>query len=203
VFLATNALAPQFVPPLAGAVRAERGQVLVTEPLRERPSRGSYGTFMAWWREIPEPDGRWRLLFGGGRRRDEPDSLFRQFDERGRTDVDLEREGFSHSDAHQRRLDEQFAILFPQLRGAKITHRWGGLQAFTADSLPLIGEFDPARRVHGMAGFCGRGNAHSDVGAQYLAGKVAGTPSPVERQFPRLFETLLKPDRRTAEWSAS
>ena len=63
VFLSTNALIPQFVPSLAGAMRAERGQVIVTEPLDIRPCCGSFGTRMAWWREIIEPDGRFRLLF--------------------------------------------------------------------------------------------------------------------------------------------
>ncbi|MEZ4616136.1 MAG: hypothetical protein R2867_11630 [Caldilineaceae bacterium] len=77
--MALNALAPQFVPDLAGGLRAERGQILVTEPLAERPCHGSFGTAMAWWRELPEADGRFRLLFGGGRAREEPDSLFPQF----------------------------------------------------------------------------------------------------------------------------
>ncbi|MBP89747.1 MAG: hypothetical protein CMJ64_24085 [Planctomycetaceae bacterium] len=56
-------------------MHAERRQVLVTEPLAGRPCRGSFGTNLAWWREIIEPDGRFRFLFGGGRERDEPDSL--------------------------------------------------------------------------------------------------------------------------------
>ncbi|MBM4005629.1 MAG: hypothetical protein FJ295_20460 [Planctomycetes bacterium] len=56
--------------------RAERRQVLVTEPLAQRPCRGSFGTAMAWWREISEPDGTrvWFVVdrtirlgpFGGG-----------------------------------------------------------------------------------------------------------------------------------------
>ena len=78
VFLSTNALVPQFIPDLARPLRAERGQVFVTEPLDQRPCQGSFGTRMAWWREILEPDGRFRLLFGGGRERNEPDSLFAQ-----------------------------------------------------------------------------------------------------------------------------
>ncbi|MCX5659961.1 MAG: FAD-binding oxidoreductase [Planctomycetota bacterium] len=199
-FLLTNALVPQFVPGLARGILGERGQVLVTEPLSQRPCRGSYGAAMAWWREIPEPDGRWRLLFGGGRKRDEPDSLFRAFDEKGAANPEMESEGFSASDAHQRRLDAQFHLLFPQLKSARVTHRWGGLQGFTADSLPVIGEFDPKRRIHGMAAFCGRGNAYTDVGAQYLAGKVAGVAGSVEKQFEPVIRECLTPGRGSANW---
>ena len=97
VFLAINALAPQFVPALEPGLRAERGQVLVTEPLARRPCRGSFGTAMAWWREIAEPNGCWRLLFGGGRTRESSDSLFRQFDSAGQPHPKLEREGFRRS----------------------------------------------------------------------------------------------------------
>ena len=115
VFLSTNALVPQFIPDLQSALRAERGQVLVTEPLEQRPCRGSFGTALAWWREIIEPDGRFRLLFGGGRERDEPDSLFPQYQQDGQPHPLLEQEGFRPSRAHQQRLDSQLALLFPQL----------------------------------------------------------------------------------------
>lgn len=200
LFLAVNALAPQFVPQLESGLRAERGQVLTTEPLTIRPCRGSFGTAMAWWREIPERDGRYRLLFGGGRTRDTADSLFRQFDASGRPHPQLEKEGFLPSAEHQRRLDQEFRTLFPSLSQARITHRWGGLQSFTADSLPMIGMFDPARKMHGLAGFCGRGNCFADVGAAYLAGQVAGVVSEVERNFGSLFTQHLAAGRPEANW---
>jgi glycine/D-amino acid oxidase-like deaminating enzyme len=199
VFLATNALAPQFVPAYERALRAERGQVRVTAPVPDRPCRGSFGTAMAWWREIPLADGRFRLLFGGGRTRDEPDSLFPQF-RGGRTHPQLESGGFSPSVEHQGRLDEQFAILFPHLKEVEVTHRWGGLQSFTADDLPLIGCLEEERRIYGMVGFNGRGNCHSDVGAEYLAGKLAGVRSPVEAQYGHLFERFMQPGRTGANW---
>src|SRR5207244_13614447 len=65
----------------------------------------------------------------------------------------------------------QFATLFPNLAHVRVTHRWGGLQCFTADDLPVVGLLDPDRSIWGMAGFCGRGNCHSDVGAEFLAGR--------------------------------
>lgn len=201
VFLATNALVPQYVPQLERALRAERGQVLVTEPLPFRPCAGSFGTNLAWWRELPEPDGRYRLLFGGGRLRDEPDSLLPQFQTNGSPHPQLETAGFSPSVAHQQRLNTQLALLFPEIAQAKVTHRWAGLQSFTADNLPVVGLFDEERQIYGIAGFCGRGNCHADVAAEFLTGRVAGSGSAIELDFGDLFDDLMTVGRTSANWA--
>lgn len=200
VFLALNALTPQFVPQLESRLRAERGQVFVTEPLTERPCTGSFGTAMAWWREIEEPNGRFRLLFGGGREREEPDSLFPQFTNDRQPHPQLESEGFRPSVAHQQRLDTEFARLFPHLTQVSITHRWGGLQSFTADDLPQIGLFDEERQIYGVAGLCGRGNCYSDVGAEYVVGVALGIESEVERHYGSLIANLMAVQRNDAQW---
>lgn len=200
VFLATNALVPQVVPALTRALRAERGQVFVTEVLSSQPCRGSFGTSLAWWRDIRDPGGGYRLLFGGGRDRDEPDSLFPQFRHDGSPHPQLEAEGFSSSTAHQQRLESQLSLLFPKFANARITHRWGGLQCFTKDDLPVVGLLDAERNIWGMAGFCGRGNCHSDVGAEFLAGRVAGVQSAVEQRFGTLFDTFMRVGRESANW---
>lgn len=202
IFLATNALVPQFVPGLEPGLRAERGQVFVTEPLAERPCTGCCGGPLAWWREIIEDDGRFRLLFGGGRTRDEPDSLFPQFTKSGVPHPLLQSDGFSPSAEHQGRLDTQFATFFPHLDGVRITHRWGGLQSFTYDDLPMIGDYDETRRVHGIAGLSGKGNCYADVGAEFLAGRVAGVESDIERRYGPLMERMFKPGRDAANWDA-
>ncbi len=75
VFLAIHALTPPLMPPPEKGLRAQRGQVFVTVPLPERPCTGGFGTTMASWRDIPEPDGRFRMLFGGGRDRNRPETL--------------------------------------------------------------------------------------------------------------------------------
>ncbi|MEM7030953.1 MAG: FAD-binding oxidoreductase [Chloroflexota bacterium] len=199
VFLATNALAPQFAPHLEPGLRAERGQILVTEPISERPCQGSFGTDMAWWREILEPDGRYRFLLGGGRGRNEPDSLFPQFQADGQPHPKLSA-GFQPSAAHQQRLETQLVTLFPQFQHLKITHRWGGLQSFTADNLPRIGTFDPERRIHGIAGLSGRGNCYSDIGAKFLAEQVAGVTGEIEVQFGDLIRKCLQVGRDEASW---
>ena len=191
--LATNALIPQFVPSLERAMRAERGQVLVTEPLPDRPCTGSFGSRRAWWREVILPGRRFRLLFGGGRDRDEPDSLFPQYRPDGSPHPLLESGGFFSSQAHQDRLDFQFKLLFPQYRDAAITHRWGGLQSFTADGFPIVGCLDEERRIYGIGGFSGHGNCYSDVAAEYLAGKLAGSRSPIEESFGTVIEELMAP----------
>ena len=200
LFLATNAMAPQILPALTGSLRAERGQVLVTEPLDSRPCSGCFGAGVAWWREIREADGRYRLLFGGGRRRDQPDSLFVQYAANGRRNPRLAIDGFRPTLAHQRRLHRLLAEIFPHLSEVGITHRWGGLQSFTFDGLPVIGVFDEERRIHGMAGFSGLGNSFSNVGAAYLAARIAGTASDVERRFGSTMELLLAARRAGAEW---
>ena len=134
LFIATNALVPQLLPALASNLRAERGQVLVTEPLEARPCAGCYSAGVAWWREVRENDGRYRLLFGGGRLRDDPDSLFKQYGSDGRRNSRLASAGFSPTAVHQRRLDAHLASIFPHLADVRITHRWGGLQSFTYGS---------------------------------------------------------------------
>lgn len=200
VFLGVNALAPQYVDGLAAGMRAERGQVLVTEPLPSRPCNGAFGTAMAWWRELPEPDGRFRLLFGGGRRRDEPDSLFHQFSA-GQPNPVLESEGFSPSVEHQGRLDTQFALLFPQCEGARITHRWGGLQSFTGDGFPQVGLFDATRNIYGAAGFSGRGNCYSDVAAAHVVAMATGRATALNPRFSHLIDKLMAVRRPSAVWS--
>lgn len=200
VFLGLNALAPQYVPGLAPSLRAERGQVLITEPVAMRPCSGSFGTDMAWWRDVEEPDGVFRLLFGGGRVREEPDSLFPQFTADGRSNIRLETAGFSPSLAHQHRLDRQFALLFPQYSNQRVSHRWGGLQSFTADGFPEVGLFDEERRIYGAAGFCGRGNCYSDVAAAYVTGLALRRPCLLDSRFSTVMEQLMQVGRSPAAW---
>ena len=200
VFSALNALTPQFVPDMEAGLRAERGQIFVTQPLAERPCHGSFASTMAWWRELPTADGRFRLLFGGGREREEPDSLFPQFTQEQQPHPQLEREGFRPSVAHQQRLHHEFAKLFPQLAGTQITHRWGGLQSFTADDLPQAGLFDEERQIYGIAGLCGRGNCYSDIGALYVVGLALGVEMPMAANFGPLMAQLMAIRRTAATW---
>ena len=194
--VAVNALAPQLLPPLADRLSAERGQVLVTAPLPSRPCTGCFGTQVAWWRDIAEPDGRYRLLFGGARRRDQ--ELLRQFTSTRRRNPALARHGLRPTEAHWRRLQRELRAIFPGLAGAPVTHRWAGLQGFTGDGLPLLGSFDPERGVHGVAGFSGMGNAYSNVAAEWLAGRITGSPAEVERRFGAFMGSMMRVGRPSA-----
>ena len=201
--LATNALVPQLLPALTGTLRAERGQVLVTAPLAARPCRGCFSSGLAWWRDIRERDGSYRLLFGGGRVRDEPDSLFPQYAADGRRNRRIASAGFSPTVAHQRRLHAQLEEIFPHLADAPVSHRWGGLQSFTFDGLPVIGVFDPERRIHGMAGFSGLGNSYSNVGAAHLAARIAGAGDGLAPPYLETLKLLLAPTRAGSRWPGS
>ena len=201
--LATNALVPQLLPALTGTLRAERGQVLVTAPLAARPCRGCFSSGLAWWRDIRERDGSYRLLFGGGRVRDEPDSLFPQYAADGRRNRRIASAGFSPTVAHQRRLHAQLEEIFPHLADAPVSHRWGGLQSFTFDGLPVIGVFDPERRIHGMAGFSGLGNSYSNVGAAHLAARIAGAGDGLAPPYLETLKLLLAPARAGSRWPGS
>ena len=196
VVLAANALAPQLLPALAERLSAERGQVLVTAPLPARPCVGCFGTQEAWWRDIREPDGRYRLLFGGARRRDQ--EQLKQFTADGRRNPALARHGLRLTAAHARRLERELRAIFPALADAPVTHRWAGLQGFTGDGLPLLGLFDPERGVHGVAGFSGMGNAYSNVAAEWLAGRITGAPAPVEERFGPFIERMMRVGRPSA-----
>lgn len=179
----------------------------------------------AWWKEIPEPDGRWRLLFGGCRWRQHPrdDSLFPQFADgdpltglanpstagtpapRRPPHPRLEAEGFAPSVGHQHRIDELFALTFPALAaaGVEFQYRWGGLQCFTADDRPLVGAVEPGSHVFTIAGLSGRGNSYSDVATEYLAGIFANQSSPITQEFGDLFTKYLAINRESAKWRTS
>ena len=66
----------------------------------------------------------------------------------------------------------------------------------------MIGDYDETRRVHGIAGLSGKGNCYADVGAEFLAGRVAGVESDIERRYGPLMERMFKPGRDAANWDA-
>ena len=81
-----------------------------------------------------------------------------------------------------------------------MTHRWGGLQSFTADDFPEAGLLDEARQIYGMGGFCGRGNCHSDVMADYVVSSALGTPTGLSAEQRSLLELLTAAHRPSAVW---
>jgi gamma-glutamylputrescine oxidase len=155
VVVAGDGFIPQLLPELP--LRSTRGQVLATEPLRERLydrphyARGGYD----YWQQLP--DGR--LVIGGSR-----DASLETED----TDVE-ETTGLV-----QARLDE----LVEQLVGHRpaISDRWAGIWGTTPDRMPLVGEVRDGVWVAG--GYSGHGNALGLACGDLVARAILGERAP-------------------------
>jgi glycine/D-amino acid oxidase-like deaminating enzyme len=136
IVVAGDGFIPQLLPELP--VRATRGQVLATGPLRERLyerphyARGGYD----YWQQLP--DGR--LVIGGNR-----DASF----ETEETDVE----------ETTALIQDRLEALVEQLVGYRpeVTDRWAGVWGTTPNLVPLVGEVRDGVWVAG--GYSGHGNA--------------------------------------------
>jgi gamma-glutamylputrescine oxidase len=158
IVVAGDGFTPQLLPELP--VRATRGQVLATEPLRElhydRPhyARAGYD----YWQQLP--DGR--LVIGGNR-----DASL------GTEDTDLEETTAL--------IQERLEALVEQLSGYRpeVTDRWAGIWGTTPDLVPLVGEVRDGVWVAG--GYSGHGNALGLACGELVARAVLGErPSELE-----------------------
>jgi glycine/D-amino acid oxidase-like deaminating enzyme len=70
--------------------------------------------------------------------------------------------------------------LFPQLAGARITHRWGGVLGVPRDWWPSVG-FDPGTGLAHAGGYAGDGVALTNLAGRTLADLVTGTDSELTR----------------------
>ena len=155
IVVAGDGFIPQLLPELP--VRATRGQVLATGPLRERLyerphyARGGFD----YWQQLP--DGR--LVIGGNR-----DASF----ETENTDVE------ETTALIQERLD----ALVEQLAGYRpeVTDRWSGIWGTTPDLVPLVGEVRDGVWVAG--GYSGHGNALGLACGDLVARAILGERSP-------------------------
>jgi glycine/D-amino acid oxidase-like deaminating enzyme len=139
VVIATDGYTGGLVPFLDEAVRATRGQVLVTGPLPElvygRPHYARYG--FDYWQQLP--DGR---LVLGGQRDTSPETEWTAVEET--------------TPLIQGRLER----LLEGLLGAvpPITHRWAGIFGSSPDGMPLAGRVAGTENVWVAAGYSGHGN---------------------------------------------
>jgi glycine/D-amino acid oxidase-like deaminating enzyme len=97
----------------------------------------------------PSPDGR-RMIFGG-----------RAFGLAERP----------HS--YGRDLQRKLVAIFPQLAGARISHAWSGVVAYTFDHAPHLGELDG---LYYTMGYCGSGVGRATYFGNKLALKILGDP---------------------------
>jgi glycine/D-amino acid oxidase-like deaminating enzyme len=167
VVLATNAYSVQF-PELRHWLVPLYSYIVLTEPLSDSQwaSIGWQGrqgledkrTFIHYFR--PTADGR--ILMGG------EDAPY-----------------FYHSSTHPRhdRNPAVFALLkrdvqtiYPQLKGLRFTHEWGGPVAVTSRFVPTFGALDGGRVFYGF-GYSGHGVAPTHLGGQILRDLVLGGPT--------------------------
>jgi glycine/D-amino acid oxidase-like deaminating enzyme len=76
-----------------------------------------------------------------------------------------------------RRMTETFRRTFPQLRGVRFTHHWGGPVGITASFLPIFGTLPDDPRVHYGLAYNGHGVAPTHTGGKVLRDKVLGRDS--------------------------
>nr|WP_284047231.1 FAD-dependent oxidoreductase [Guyparkeria hydrothermalis] len=88
----------------------------------------------------------------------------------------VENAGFDKTvdEAAQARLHATACRLWPQLTGARITHRWAGLRPGSADELPLLGEHPAIGGLWANTGGYRNGLAMAPAAAELLADRMAG-----------------------------
>jgi len=155
IVVACDGFIPQLLPELP--MRATRGQVVATEPLREqrydRPhyARGGYD----YWQQLP--DGR--LVIGGNR-----DASL------GTEETEVE-ETTSLIQGRLEALVEQLVGYRPE-----VTDRWAGIWGTTPDLVPLVGEVRD--RVWVAGGYSGHGNALGLACGDLVARAILGDAPP-------------------------
>ena len=169
VVVAADGFTAAVLPELGAHVVPTRGQVLVSEPLRElrypRPHYARHG--YDYWQQLP--DGR--LVLGGQR-----DASFATED----TDVE------ETTDAIQSRLD----ALAEQLVGrpVHVERRWAGIWGATPDLMPLVGPVRGRDNVWIAGGYSGHGNVPGFACGDLVARAILGDrPNELELLDPGRF----------------
>lgn len=146
--ICTNAFTKTLLPDVA--LMPGRGQVLITEPLRELKFRGIFH-FDKGYYYFREIDGR--VLLGGGRNLD--------FNKEATTD-------FALNETIQQQLEYWLRNLILPGQPFRIAQRWTGIMAFGTDKQPILRAFSP--KVFGAFRMGGMGVAMaSEIAAQLAA----------------------------------
>jgi gamma-glutamylputrescine oxidase len=147
IFICTNAFTKQLLPEIN--INPGRGQVLITETIKDLPFKGIYH-FDEGYYYFREIEGR--ILFGGGR----------NLDFTGETSTDI-----ALNDAIQHDLEEKLHTLILPGRKINIAQRWSGIMAFGDTKRPIVGQF--GSNVYGAFRMGGMGVALGSAIAKELA----------------------------------
>ncbi|RED18366.1 NAD(P)/FAD-dependent oxidoreductase [Pontivivens insulae] len=154
VIVATNGYTDDLIPDLAQSIIPVTPIQIATDPLPEEV----IGSILPHGHTIS--DSRRVIMYA----RREPDNRM-VYGGHGELDSNGQLVGFDW-------LQKDAERVFPQLKGVKWTHRWGGRIAITEDHLPHLHEPEPG--LLAALGYNGRGVAMSNVMGRVMAQRVLG-----------------------------
>lgn len=167
IIFCLNGFAGNLVPELKTLIKPQRGQIIVTEPLRKFVQGPCYLTkHLCYFRQLPSGE----LLVGG----------FRNHDlEAENSDVD------QISPKIQTALTEFTESYFKDIASVKINYRWSGIMGFTPDNQMVIGRLPSHENSYAMAGCSGHGMGLSFHSAKVLVDSIYGIKIPVHLDIKR------------------
>ncbi len=72
------------------------------------------------------------------------------------------------------KLENSLFITFPQLKGTKIEHKWGGTVSCTYDEIPSVGVMGEYANIYYGVGYSGHGVSFSHTAARIISDLIAG-----------------------------
>jgi glycine/D-amino acid oxidase-like deaminating enzyme len=81
------------------------------------------------------------------------------------------------------KLESDFFKIWPQLKGIRITHKWGGTLAMTLDFHPTIGVTGDNRNIYYGVGYSGHGVSWSQLAGKIISQLYAGEDTELTRFF--------------------
>ena len=160
VVIATDGTPSGLLGELEGLIVPTRGQVIATEPLRERlfdmPHYGRHG--FDYWHQ--REDGR--IVAGGFR------------------DISLDRE-FTAEEVVTDDVQQALSAFVNELVGRelRIDYRWAGIFGLVLDFLPVVGAVPGLPRTWVAAGYSGHGNVLGFACGRLLARAILGDRDPL------------------------
>lgn len=160
VIFCLNGYSDTVLPELKNVVKPQRGQVIVTEPLKKFVQGPCYLTkHLCYFRQLPSGE----LLIGGFRNHDIEAENTNQDEITPKIQAALKE--FAHS-------------YFQNTSQVKINYQWSGVMGFTEDGQMMIGEHPSKKDLFLMAGCSGHGMGLSFHAALTLANCLNGQSVP-------------------------